>query len=210
MASKPNAKRIAEILTDKADEVLSAIATGKDLDQIGREWGIYPFHIKKFYANSVDHRDRFRESMVSWQRMRVEAKTAKGKKKRGNGEASELIARNVDSILQLVSDGVMLGEIGELFELSRSTISEWFNSQDDDMKARYEAAKTEGGHALAEKSVQVTLRPIFDLTDAKTAELQARQLAWLAGKRNPVYGDKQQVDVNHKVQGAVTITIDAN
>lgn len=207
MASKPNSRRIAEILTDRADEVLAAIATGKDLDEIGRPLGIYPFHITKFYANSVEHRQRFVEAMGIWKKMREEVKGAK--KRRKPDETAALIARNADAILNMVSDGVLLGEVGDLLEVSRSSISEWFGRQDDEMKARYEAAKTEGGHALAEKSVAVTMQPIFDLTSAKTAELQARQLAWLASKRNAEYGDKQQLDLNHKVAGSVSISINA-
>lgn len=205
MASNPKAKQIAQVLTEKAADILAALRRGEELDDIGRPMGIYPFHIKKFYANSPDLREAFREALDSGVKMRMASKP-KGKK-RANGEAQAVISRNLDQIIQMLKDGFLLGEVAELFELSRSTISEYMHGQGDELAARYEAALNEGGHALAEKSVAVTLRPIFDLTDAKTAELQARQLAWLASKRNSLYSDKQQIDLNHKVQGSVSISI---
>lgn len=206
MASNPKSKQIAQVLTEKTADILAALRRGETLDDIGRPLGIFPFHIKKFYANVPETREVFREALEVGEKMRATAKP-KDKKKRANGEAAALITRNLDQIIQMLKDGFLLGEIAELFELSRSSISEYMHSNGDELAARYEAALNEGGHALAEKSVAVTLRPIFDLTDAKTAELQARQLAWLASKRNSVYSDKQQIDLNHKVQGQVSIQI---
>lgn len=206
MASNPKAKQIAQVLTDKAAEVFASLRRGEKLDDIGRPMGIYPFHITKFYANSPELRDAFRDALATGEKMREPAK-AKDKKKRANGERAALIARNVDQIIEMIQGGALVSEVAELFEISRSGISEYMRSNGDELAARYEAALNEGGHALAEKSVAVTLRPIFDLTDAKTAELQARQLSWLASKRNSLYSDKQQIDLNHKVQGTVSISI---
>lgn len=209
MTAISNSKRIASILTENAEKVLAKIRTGQDLDEIGREWGIFPFHIKKFYGNHEAYREQFLDAMATWQAMRQEART--GKKKRANGATADIIKRNADLILQHIADGMLLGQIASLLEVSRSSISEWFKAQDDDMKARYEAAKKEGGHALAERSVIVTMQPVIDLTHAKQVEMQARQLSWIAAKRNDEYADKQKVEGDHKhtLGGGVSISINA-
>lgn len=208
MASRPQNKVIAQILADKAKEVFDAMRAGTPLDEIAKPLGCYPYHLTKFYGSSREHREDFRDALVVHERMRKEAKGPK-KGKRANGDARAIVERNVEAILEMVSDGMTLHEIGEMLEVSRSRISSYFNEADDDLKARYAMAKTTGGEALAERSVAEVRKPAFDLVDAKMAELRASRAAWLAGKLNPVYGDKQQIDLNHKVAGNVSISINA-
>lgn len=208
MASKPQNKVIAQILADKAKEVFDALRAGMPLDEIAKPLGCYPYHITKFYGASHEHREEFREVLQVHERMRKEAKGPK-KAKRANGDTRAIIERNVELILEMLADGLTLLEVGEMLEVSRSRISSYFHEADDDLKARYELAKTTGGEAMAERSLAEARKPVFDLTDAKMAELRAGRYAWFAGKRNPLFGDKQQIDLNHKVAGTVSIEINA-
>lgn len=208
MASKPTRKLIVEVLTDRAEEILCRIAAGDELDDLGREYGIWPFHIRKFYAGSPEFRELYREALDSYEKMRAEARGGRGGDQTRLPETHEdIVARNEDAILGMLTDGYLVLEVAQYLEVQRAAITRYFRATEE-RKARYEAAlNEEGADAMAERAVMAGNKPALDLVDAKMAELRSTRLAWLAGQRNAKYSPRQNIDLKGSMTHNVSIDI---
>lgn len=208
MASKPNRKLIVEVLTERAEEILCRIAAGDELEDLGREYGIWPFHVRKFYAGSLEFRELYREALESYELMRADARGSRGGDQMHLEETQEeVVARNEQAILDMLTEGLLVLEIAQRLEVQRAAITKYFRA-DDERRARYEAAMNDdGADAMAERSVLAGTKPALDLVDAKMAELRSNRLAWLAGQRNAKYSPRQNIDLNGSLTHNVSIDI---
>lgn len=205
MAAKPKQKLIAQVLTERAEEILLRISAGDDLEDLGREYGIWPLHIRKFYSGMPEFREDYREAMEYGELLRTEARGS-GRKVHDESQA-EIVARNQEAILDMLNDGFMVLEVAQFLEVHRTGITRHFRANDE-LKARYEAAlNDEGADAMAERAVLAATKPAFDLTDAKMSELKSTRLAWLAGQRNPKYSPRQNIDLKGQVAHSIVIDI---
>lgn len=208
MASKPKAKLIAEVLASRADEIIGRVGAGDDLADLARNYGIWPYHVRKFFSGMPEYVERFRDAVEAGEKLRAKSKRGRGGDQReASPTHAEIIKRHEDDILEMIRGGMLVLEVAQLLEVQRAAITRHFSSTED-LKARYqEALNDEGADAMAERAVMATVRPAFNLVEAKMAELQATRLSWLAGQRNPRYSPKQDLNLNGALTHNVTIDI---
>lgn len=207
MAANPSKRIIIEVLTEMAQEVFDRLATGEEDAVIATELGVYPAQLKKFYSLSAEHREPYRAALESAQQMQAQARA----KKKVSGLRAvrtqrEMVEMFAAEILDLLRDGSLVREVARGYEVDSAVIVRYFRG-DDARKVEYEEALEEGGHALAEKSVEVTMGVALDMTDAKVMDTRSNRLAWLAAKRNVAYDNRQQIKHSGTLVSSVSIDI---
>lgn len=205
MAGNPNARKLRELLTEKADWLLKKIATGQPMAELAKELGVYPAQIDKFMVVMDEYRERYRAALQSAKDMN-EKTQAKVKKTKGMKTQAEICELFEAEILDALADGKLIREVAAGLQISYPVISRYFNANEG-RKTRYDAALTEGSHSMAEQSVAVTDGIAFNLVEAKMVELRASRLAWLASKRNPQYD--QRIAIKGEMAHAISIDIKA-
>lgn len=211
MAGKPNGRELRKLLTEQADSLLERIAAAEDIQELCKQLGIYPAQLHKFFSVVPEFRERYRTALETANQLRVEVRQRAGRKVakvKGFKTQREIVAMFEEEILDRLRAGALVREVASGYEVDYSEISKHFNSSEE-LKLAYVAALEEGGHALAEQSVEVTQAVALDLVDAKVMETRARQLSWLAAKRNKQYDQRQQVDLQGKLTHSVSIDIQA-
>jgi predicted transcriptional regulator len=211
MASNPHQNQLTELLTTKADELMEKIAAGHDIQDMAAELGVYPAQLKKFFASSPAHRDKFREALETAKELREAVVRTSKKKAASVGKPktqAEIVAMFADEILARIAEGELTRKIARGLEVDQSTVSRYFNSSDE-LKQKYREAIEEGGHALAEMSVEVTEGVALDAVDASVMQTRSNRLAWLAAKRNEIYDQRQQIKHSGTLVSSVSIDIGA-
>ena len=207
MPSAPHAQNIREVLTDSAESVFKRLAAGDDEAVIATDLGVYPAQMRKFYAAAPEYRELYRDALDASQQLQALARQKKKATQPKGGQTQlEKIAQFAEDILDMLREGALIREIARGYEVQYSTIGKYFNV-DETRKAAYAEALTEGGHALAEKSVEVTMAVALDGTDAKVMDTRSARLAWLAAKRNAVYDNQQKIQHSGTMVSSVSIDI---
>ena len=211
MAANPNARKLKEVLTGLADTLLDRIAAAEPIADIAKDVGIYPAQIQRFFLSIPDLRERYRAALESAQALEVEVNikaTAKVKKAKGYKTQMEIAAMFEQEILDRLENGELVREVAAGYQIDHAVISRYFRSTEP-LKAKYTQALEDGGHSLAERSVQAANGIALDLTEAKMAELRSNRLAWLASKRNSMYDQRQQIKLDGNMVHSVSIDIQA-
>ncbi|MES2941875.1 MAG: hypothetical protein V4772_03280 [Pseudomonadota bacterium] len=207
MNENTDPKKLKDVLTEKADGILQRIRSAETLHDIARDVGVYPAQIDKFLRTLEAYREPYREALQT--AAALNAKTlAKVKKARGHRTHLEIVGIFEQEILDRLVEGELVREVAEGYQVGYAAVGRYFRSSEE-LTARYQAAMMEGGHALAEKSVQAAQSVVFDATEARMADLKSRRLAWLAAKRNPQYDQRQQLEVKGHLTHSVTLDIQA-
>ena len=211
MAANPNARKLKEVLTGLADSLLDRIAAAEPIADIAKDVGIYPAQIQRFFLSIPDLRERYRAALESAQALEAEVNikaTAKVKKAKGYKTQMEIAAMFEQEILDRLENGELVREVAAGYQIDHAVISRYFRSTEP-LKAKYTQALEDGGHSLAERSVQAANGIALDLTEAKMAELRSNRLAWLASKRNSMYDQRQQIKLDGNMVHSVSIDIQA-
>lgn len=211
MAGSPKGRALRELLKEHADKLLQRIAAGDDIHELCKQLGIFPAQLHKFFANVPEYRERYRTALETAKELQAEVRQKSGRKVakvKGFKTQREIVAMFQEEILDRLREGQLVREIAAGYEVDYSEISKHFHSSEE-LTAIYNSALEEGGHALAEQSVQVTQGVALDLVDAKVMETRSNRLAWLAAKRNKQYDQRQQVDLKGQMTHSVSIDIKA-
>lgn len=213
MASQPKGRKLQELLSEMADEILGAIGSGKTLHEVSKQFGVWPDQIDKFFCANPELRESYRLALVKQKALNVivDAKSGKkpGRPKKGAKEKTnaELVAEHEEAILMELCDGMTVTEIAAHLMVRRADVWKHFQATDE-LRARFEAAKVEASHAHAERALLIPQQGVaLDMTDAKVMEMQVDTSKWYAGKLNPTYDAKQQVDLKGNLTHSVSIDI---
>lgn len=207
MAANPNKRKMIEVLKEKAQDIFKRIKAGDDEAAIASDLGVYPAQLKKFFTLSEEFREPYRKALEEAQEMRnAEARNKKVKKVKGVATAAEKLAMFEAEILDRLREGALIREVARGYEIDAADVSRYFRGNPD-RSAAYDEALKEGGHALAEQSVEVTNGIALDLVDAKVMETRSNRLAWLAAKRNDQYDNRQQIKHSGTLVASVSIDI---
>jgi hypothetical protein len=204
MAANPHKRKMMQVLTEKAKELFALLASGKTEAEVAESVGVFPAQMRKFYASHEDFRDPYRSALQAAQDLR-DAQAKKVAKVKGAPTQTQKIAMFEQEILNHLREGCLIRGVAKMYEVDYAAIVKYFRA--DERRAEYEAALKEGGHALAEKSVEVTFYRVLDLTDAKVMDTRSNRLAWLAAKRNEQYDNRQSIKHSGTLVSSVSIDI---
>lgn len=105
---------------------------------------------------------------------------------------------NIDAICDAILNGEMLSDIARSYGVSFAYLSKWI-SEDSDRSARAREARIAAAAAYEERAFDL-IASAGDQFELARAKEMAHHLRWRASKINPRdYGDRQQVDVNGKM-----------